>query len=183
MRTNQANKRTAPWLIVLGLTAILLGSSPAFAADLQPQTITDEMRCGACGMYPHRFPKWHSQVIFTDGTMTAFDGCKCMFRFLLDMKQFAPERSGDQIAAVWVKDFKTGAWIDGKAAHYVTGSKEMGPMGKELIPFAARDAAEEFQKTNGGTIETYANIDMAAINSLMGGMHHMKREMPHSPMH
>ena len=36
------------------------------------------------------------------------------------------------------------------------GYWEMGPMGKELIPFATRAAAEEFQKANGGTIEIYS---------------------------
>jgi nitrous oxide reductase accessory protein NosL len=80
-----------------------------------------------------------------------------------------------------VKDFKTTAWLDGRAAHYVIDSKELGPMGKELIPFTTRAAAEEFQKANGGTIETYANINMDTIKPLMGGMQ-MKKNMPHSPM-
>ncbi len=181
MRTKQAGSRTINRLIILGLTAMLLGCPPAFAAGQEPQTITEGMSCAACGMYPHRYPQWQTQVIFTDGTMAAFDGNKCMFRFLLNMQKFAPERQPDQIAAIWVKDFKTGKWLDGKAAHYVIDSREMGPMGKELIPFASRNAAEEFQKANGGTIETYANISMATIKPLMGGMH-MQMNMPHPPM-
>lgn len=158
-------------LLALLCAAMLLTTGLATAADQQPQPITEKMTCAACGMYPHRYPQWQTQVIFTDRTAAAFDGGKCMFRFLLNMQKFAPERKPEQVAAVWVKDFKTGKWLDGKAAHYVIDSKEMGPMGKELIPFATRAAAEEFQKANGGTIETYANITMATIKPLMGGMH------------
>lgn len=188
MHTRQTNKPAKHWLIILGITAILLGSPLAFAANTQtpaaalaPQVISETMQCAACGMFPQRYPQWQSQVIFTDGSMAAFDGCKCMFRFLLNMQKFAPERKAEQVAAVWVKDFKSGTWIDGKAAYYVIGSKEMGPMGKELIPFTAKKSAEEFQKTNGGSIEPYANIGMDTIKPLMGGMH-MQMNMPHAPM-
>ncbi len=182
MRTTQPGDTCTKRIILAFLSvAMLLTCVPAFAAGPKPQPITETMSCAACGMYPHRYPQWQTQVIFQDGTMSAFDGSKCMFRFLLNMQKFAPERTPEQVAAVWVKDFKTGAWLDGKAAHYVIDSKEMGPMGKELIPFATRATAEEFQKANGGAIETYANISMATIKPLMGGMH-MQKKMPHSPM-
>ena len=172
MRTRQTGNTSGKRLILVVLSvAMLLTSGLALAAGPAPQTITEGTNCAACGMYPQRYPQWQTQVIFTDGSMVAFDGGKCMFRFLLNMQNFAPERQPEQIAAIWVKDFKTGKWLDGKAAHYVIDSKEMGPMGKELIPFASRTVAEDFQKENGGTIEPYANISMATIKPLMGGMH------------
>ena len=182
MRTKQTGNAPGKRLILAVLSAaILLTSGLSIAADPEPQTISEKIRCAACGMYPHRYPQWQTQVIFTDGTMAAFDGNKCMFRFLLNMQKFAPERKAEQVAAIWVKDFKTGKWLDGKAGHYVIDSKVMGPMGKELIPFATRAAAEEFQKANGGTIEPFANISMDTIRPLMGGMH-MQMNMPRSPM-
>lgn len=179
MNTNATGKLPLGWLVTLSLTAMLLGTLPAFAAETntaatavpQPRAITDTMSCAACGMYPHRYPKWQAQVIFTDGTMAPFDGGKCLFRFLFNIPKFAPGHTPEQVAAVWVRDFNSGKWIDGKAAHYVVGSKEMGPMGKELIPFASRASAEEFRKANGGTIDTFANISMATIKPLMGKMH------------
>lgn len=179
MRIRHTGKPTiGQGLLFLTLTAILLTSALAFAAGSAPapQTIPEGMGCATCGMYPHRYPEWQTQVIFRDGAMAAFDGNKCMFRFLLNLQKFAPQRTTEQVAAVWVKDFQTGAWLDGKTAHYVIDSKEMGPMGKELIPFASRAAAEEFQKANGGTIETYANINMATLKPLLGGM---QMRMPH----
>lgn len=189
MHSKKEIKPTLHLLMILGLTAILFGGSLALAAGdnagrpaaLEPRAITEGMTCAACGMYPYRYPQWQSQVIFADGTVAAFDGCKCMFRFLLNMQKFAPERKPDQVAAVWVKDFKTGKWLDGKTAHYVIDSKEMGPMGKELIPFTTRASAEEFKKANGGIIESYTNISMETIKPLMGGMH-MQMNMQHPPM-
>ena len=135
-----------------------------------PQQITDTHSCMTCGMFPAHFPEWQSQVIFTDGFMASFDGCKCMFRYLLNMQKFDAHHTPDQVAAVWVKDFGTQEWIDGKAATYVIASSVMGPMGKELIPFAARENAEAFQKENGGTIAHYDSIDISTIKPMMGGM-------------
>jgi len=181
MHTKQNYTPGKRFILALFTTTMLLATPLAFAAPPEPQAITEKMSCATCGMYPQRYPQWQTQVIFTDGTMAAFDGGKCMFRFLLNMQQFAPERKAEQVTAVWVKDFRTGVWLDGKTAHYVIGSKKMGPMGKELIPFASRTAAEEFQKEHGGVIETYANISMTTIKSLMGGMH-MHMNMTHPPM-
>ncbi|MGV1098901.1 nitrous oxide reductase accessory protein NosL [Thiovibrio sp. JS02] len=146
-------------------------SVPIQAAEPAVPEITAEATCAACGMYPHRYPQWQSQVVFSDGDSVAFDGCKCMFRFLLNMRKFTAAHTPEQVRAVWVKDFRTGKWIDGKSAFYVIASSEMGPMGKELIPFAEKAAAEEFQKQKGGSIDTYANIGMETIKPLMGGMH------------
>ena len=171
-------------LAVLAAILLIIGMSlPARAGQHDPQTITETTPCAVCAMYPYRYPAWQSQVIFTDNSMAAFDGCKCMFRFLLNMQAFTQDHKADQVAAVWVKDFAGSTWIDGKTAYYVIGSSEMGPMGKELIPFASREAAEAFQKTKGGTVAPYASITMDTVKPLMGGMHHMQMQhgdKPHS---
>lgn len=159
----------AAFLLVLALAAAIQ------AGQEEPREISAEKACPVCGMYPHRYPDWHAQVIFTDGSMEAFDGGKCMFRFLLNMEKFAPGRTAGQIAAIKVRDFAGAAWIDGTTAHYVVGSREMGPMGRELIPFATRAAAEEFRKTKGGSVKVYGEIDMETVAPLMGhggGGHH-----------
>ncbi|MFZ5774344.1 MAG: nitrous oxide reductase accessory protein NosL [Thermodesulfobacteriota bacterium] len=171
------NRKADSWFSRLAITALLLLTVQgyAMAAEQQAQPITPQAACAACGMYPHQYPQWQTQVIFNDGTMAAFDGGKCMFRYLLNMKKFAPDRDPAQVAAVWVKDFGTGAWIDGKTAWYVVDSKVMGPMGRELIPFATEAAANDFQKANGGTVAAFQAISMDTIKPLMGGMHHMKQ--------
>jgi len=123
-------------------------------------------------MYPARYPEWQQQIVFKDQSMAAFDGGKCLFRYLLNMAMSDATRTPADVAMVWVKDFRTGTWTDGTKATYVVGSRVMGPMGKEIIPFADQAAAEEFLQQNGGTIEPYAGITLNTVESLMGGMMH-----------
>ena len=184
MKNGKSSTGMKAQLTLAVLAAILVAISmslPARAEQPAPQAITETTPCAVCAMYPFRYPAWQSQVIFTDNSMAAFDGCKCMFRFLLNMPAFTQDHKADQVAAVWVKDFAAGDWIDGKTAYYVIGSTELGPMGKELIPFATQAAAEAFQKTKGGTVAPYANITMDTVKPLMGGMHHMQMQHGDKP--
>jgi nitrous oxide reductase accessory protein NosL len=164
------------------LSALLLIMSLALvpaanAADQPaPQVITEAMSCGVCGMFPARFGKWQTQIIFTDGVMVPFDGCKDMFKYILDMAKYDPKHTSDDIAAIWTRDFKSGAWLDGRKAVYVIGSRVMGPMGEELVPFRTDDDAGNFKTVNGGMIKHYTDISMGEIEKLgMGGM--MKKGM------
>ena len=145
----------------------------------QPMEIADDVSCGKCGMYPAKYPRWHSQIIFKDDSMTPFDGCKCMFNFLFGMEKFDNTHSIDDVAVIWVKDFDTGKWINAADAQYVVGSNMMGPMGKELIPFADQAAAMKFHQEQGGTLMKYAEITPDVLKTLgMGGM-----KMEHGSQH
>ena len=138
------------------------------------QTIPADRGCATCGMYPAHYPQWQQQLIFKDKSMAAFDGGKCLFRFLLNMATYDARHTLADVAMIWVKDFNTGAWTDGTKAFYVVGSNVMGPMGKEIIPFTTQEAAQKFQQQNGGAVEPYANITMDTLKPLMGGMMHMQ---------
>ena len=146
------------------------------AGQADPQIIPEELSCGKCAMFPASYPQWQSQVIFKDGTMSAFDGCKCMFGFIHNMSQFDTVHTRDDIAKIWVRDFNSGEWVDATAAKFVIGSSVMGPMGKELIPFKEQDAAAKFQQKNGGQLAGYDAITMETLKPLMGKMH-MKGKM------
>ncbi len=75
----------------------------------------------------------------------------------------------------WVKDFNDSTRVDGAKACYVVGSNVLGPMAKELIPFATEEAARKFQQRNGDALDPYAKIAMESIKPLMGSMmHHMR---------
>jgi nitrous oxide reductase accessory protein NosL len=137
----------------------------------QPMEIPENVSCGKCGMYPAQYPRWQSQIIFKDATMTPFDGCKCMFNFLFAMDKFDKAHTRDDVLIAWVKDFDSGTWINAVDAYYVVGSNKMGPMGKELIPFADNAAAMKFQKVEEGTMMEYAEITPDVLKTLgMGGM-------------
>jgi len=158
------------------LTLTLMYGQTSTATQSEPQIIPDNVRCGKCGMFPARYPKWQSQIIFSDGSMTAFDGCKCMFGFMSDVGKYDAGHSKDDIARIWVRDFNSGDWLDAKSAHFVVGSDVMGPMGKELIPFQDQNAADAFQKEHGGQLAGFDAINMETLKSLMGKMN-MQGEM------
>ena len=152
-------------------------SAADHALKAGPLDIPQNASCGRCGMYPANYPRWQTQVIFTDGSMTPFDGCKCMFNFIFSMELQGQGHKSEDIAAVFVKDFNTGEWLNARDAYFVVGSGVMGPMGKELIPFAGRDAAVEFHRGQGGDLKTYAEITPEVMKNLMGGMKHGRMKM------
>jgi copper chaperone NosL len=127
--------KTVLLLAFLLFTATFTSQSIA-AEKPAPQVIPADMSCGVCGMYPAKFVKWQSQVIFTDNKMVPFDGCKDMFKYILNMAKFDQTHTSKDITAIWVKDYNSGKWLDGKAVTYLVGFSELGPLGKELIPFA-----------------------------------------------
>ena len=161
-------------LLVLFIFAITIAPLAIAGEKPDPQTIPDGMSCGVCGMHPAKFVKWQTQVIFTDGAMVPFDGAKDMFKYILNMKKYDKKHTSKDITAIWVKDFNNGEWLDGKAVSYVVGSSEMGPMGKELIPFGNAPEALAFKKEKSGMIMNYDDVNMDDVKKLgMGGMKKM----------
>jgi len=181
-RTHRINTTRFFALILVFFLAVTLGcaasggknSGSPQAGIMQPMEIPENVSCGKCGMYPAQYPRWQSQIIFKDGSMTPFDGCKCMFNFLFAMAEYDKAHSRDDVSVSWVKDFNSGTWINAEEAFYVVGSKMMGPMGKELIPFSDQAAAMKFHQEQGGTMMNYAEITPGVLKSL--GMEGMKME-------
>lgn len=133
------------------LTAILVSSqaySPAYADPAHP-VHTDE-KCPVCGMFVAKFDQWLAQIVVAGSEPLVFDGVKDMMAYY-----FNPARYGGDIdaskAEIWVRNYYTLEYIDGRKAFYVLGSDVLGPMGDELIPFSARDEAENFKKDHHGT--------------------------------
>jgi len=106
--------------------------------------------CAVCGMYVANFPEWAAVISFKDGAQAWFDGPKDLFTYLLDLKRYAAKRSVGDITLIQVKDYYGLKHIDGRQAFFVIGSDVMGPMGKELVPFAIESAARDFLKDHHG---------------------------------
>jgi copper chaperone NosL len=157
-------------ILVMAVGCAKSGKKTSQVTVPQPMVIAQDVSCGKCGMYPAKYPQWQSQIIFKDGAMTPFDGCKCMFNFMSSMDKYDKTHSKDDVAVVWVKDYSNSKWIDGTKAHFVVGSKVMGPMGKELIPFADQAAAMKFHQEQGGNMMMYGEITPEVLKSLMGDM-------------
>ena len=119
-------------------------------ADGRPVTPKATDKCPVCGMFVTKYPDWVAQAIYRDGSYAVFDGAKDLFKYLFNLRTYAPGRTAADIVRLYVTDYYALTPIDGKQAHYVIGSDVLGPMGRELIPFAKDAEAREFLKDHKG---------------------------------
>ena len=148
--------------------AILLLTSflPAFAADKLPaQTVAQEVRCPVCGMYPARYPKWMTQVVFKDRSMQAFDSPVDMFRFLENVSKYDGKHVAADVGAIYLTDYAKGGWVESRRAFLVTGSSAKGPMDNADLPaFGSKEAADQFATSNGGKVLTFDKVKAETLN-------------------
>ena len=160
-------------MILLGLTLVVVWNGPA--SGTLPAPVEADQRCPVCGMMVAKYPEWIAQIELADGTVLMFDGPKDMFAYY-----FAPEDYGGgeaTVTAVAVRDYYKQQWLDGMAALYVVGSDVLGPMGHEFVPFASREAAENFLKDHHGKrILSFEQVDLNLVQSMRKG-HKMKGHM------
>jgi len=117
------------------------------AAPVDP--VSPDERCAVCGMMVAKYNPWIAQIHAAGEKPAFFDGVKDMMAYFF--KPAAYGGNGDMsIAEIWVKDYYSLDYIDGRNAFYVVGSDVMGPMGEELVPFSSRTAAENFSKDHKG---------------------------------
>ena len=160
-------------MFILGMLMIWLAlCDTGVQAAPMPQPILAEQTCPVCGMSPARYPQWQTQIVFKDGQNVAFDGGKDMFRFLLAPTDYPQHQGQANILAVWVHDFNSNEWIDGQTAYFVVGSDELGPMGKEIVPFADLPAAEAFIAAKGGKLAQFNEIDEQMLVGVGTTGHH-----------
>ena len=139
----------------------------ATAARKGPISSTTAAKCPVCGMFVAKYKDWAGEIIFNNSEIIYFDGPKDLFRFYLDPGKYGSSKKRGEIAAVYVKDYYSLAFIDGRRAFYVIGSDVLGPMGKELVPFAKREDAEGFLKDHGGKrVLGFGEITSATLKSL-----------------
>jgi nitrous oxide reductase accessory protein NosL len=100
-------------------------------------------------MFVAKYPVWVTQLHLRDGKVLFFDGVKDLMVFYRSPEKYSAQ--GKDITEVWVKDYYTLEWLDGRKAFYVIGSDVYGPMGHEFIPFAGAEEAENFKKDHKGT--------------------------------
>jgi len=132
---------------ILTAVAVFLPASFGIAGkEFAPEA---KDKCAVCGMFVAKFPDWAAALEYQNGRRIWFDGVKDL------MKGYGePGRHGlpanTTVKTIWVKDYYSLRLIDGRSAYFVTGSNILGPMGKELIPFAKESDARGFLKDHAG---------------------------------
>ncbi|MBE0576922.1 MAG: nitrous oxide reductase accessory protein NosL [Desulfuromonadales bacterium] len=135
-------------LSILCLLFILI-CSPLFAAT--PAGPDDKTRCGVCGMFVAPYPHWVAALEMTDGQYFYFDGPKDLFIFYENLATYQPGATRDQVANLYVTEYYTARLIPATEVFFVVGSDVLGPMGRELVPVAGREAAATFMRDHSGT--------------------------------
>jgi copper chaperone NosL len=131
------------------VAAVLLALAvPAWAGEFPDPKPRD--LCPVCGMVVSKYPAWIGSVVYQDGHAHHFDGAKDMFKYLFDLKRYAPRHRAENIARIGVTEYYEVKRIDARKAWFVIGSDVLGPMGHELIPLASRADAEEFLRDHQG---------------------------------
>jgi nitrous oxide reductase accessory protein NosL len=154
-------------IAVIAAVVWVLSFSHAAADEKRFTKPADRDKCPVCGMFVIKYPDWVAEVAFKDGSYAVFDGPKDLFKFLLDLKQYAPGKRQSDIDRIFVTDYYAVSHFDGRSAFYVLGSDVYGPMGKELIPFAREAEAREFLKGHGATrILRFNDITPAVVKEL-----------------
>jgi len=153
-------------LILAAALLALLGDG-AHGAERTPVTPTAKDKCPVCGMFVAKYPDFVAQVIYTDGAYAVFDGAKDLFKYLLNLRAYAPSRQPSDISAIYVTDYYSLTPTDGKRAWYVLGSDVYGPMGRELIPFGSETEAKEFMTDHKGKrLLRFAEVTVDVLKGL-----------------
>jgi nitrous oxide reductase accessory protein NosL len=133
-------------LTTLAMFFLLLTSGFA-GSEISPAA---KDKCAVCGMFVAKYPDWSAMIEYRNGRRVWFDGVKDLLKGYTSPVQYGLPKDRSEIKTIWVKDYYALTLVDGRTAHYVMGSDVLGPMGKELVPFAKEKDAKEFQKDHLG---------------------------------
>lgn len=162
---------------IITLTIILLSLLVILPVATLAKPVTEiaaKERCPVCGMFVAKYRPWLAQIQMVDGSTVMFDGVKDMLAYY-----FEPSKYGGKSAPedVYVTDYYTQKWVDGKKAYYVIGSDTLGPMGHEFIPLSSKNAAETFLKDHKGeSIFTFDDIGLELVNKMRTGKAHAMKK-------
>ena len=143
------------WAVIV-LFMVSAVDALAGAAKLpSPVDIPEGASCGECGMTVHKGGLTGSEVITKAGKVDYFCdlGDMLVYYEVLKKKQ--------DVAAIYVKDYETGAWVEGRAAFYMTGARVATPMKYGILAFKDRAGAEKYRAAKGGE-KVYSFSDIIA---------------------
>ncbi|MBF0290094.1 MAG: nitrous oxide reductase accessory protein NosL [SAR324 cluster bacterium] len=123
-----------------------------------PRTIDTTKECPLCGMIPARYPLFHCQIVFMDGSYEAFDSAIGLLVYLFFPEK--TERSSKTVQSIYFKDYIAETWIEAKETIFVVGSEVLGPMGVEFLPVNSEETAQKLsQLEKGKEIIRFERID------------------------
>ncbi len=143
-------------LIFVIFLAVLFSAAGAWAGDPAGKGVAAPSpgardKCPVCGMFVSKYPDWVASMADQKGKVFFFDGVKDLYKFYFTPEKYGYKENPGAWQNIFVTDYYDIRPIAGRTAFYVIGSDVYGPMGKELIPFAKKEDAQEFLQDHGGT--------------------------------
>ena len=117
--------------------------------------------CTVCGMPPANYPKHRSQVTTADGDHLHFCSTQCMVNFLADPDQDLKDKQ--KANAAWVTVYQEGDYEYANGLYYLVGSKIMGPMGLEALPYRSKKEAMAAAAASGGKVVLWQELTPALV--------------------
>ena len=125
--------------------ALLAACAPRNAEPQPPEIAYGFDACESCGMLISE-PRFACALLLEDGRYYKFDD-------LGDMVMYQLDRPNLKIAAWFVHDYYSEAWMRAETAFYVASDTIASPMGHGLAAFSAWEAADLFAKSECGDTE------------------------------
>lgn len=135
-------------------------------ADLRLEPVKyPDQRCEVDARNVREYPGWNAQVLHEDGERAFLCTSGCMGAYYTAPSAFGVSEA--DIAGLWVTDHVTGETVDGTDAYYIfvgeRGLIDM-PAGRNPLPFAERERAEEFTKgfeeLSTGDVERFSRVNL-----------------------
>lgn len=121
--------------------------------------VTKKQKCPVCGMFLYKYPNWITMIEYSNGKKVYFDGMKDLFKYYFAHKENVKE--------VLTQEYYTQKTISAKDAYFVLGSDIYGPMGRELIGFKDKKAADKFLLDHRGKkVLKFDNITKSLIQNI-----------------
>lgn len=138
-------------VLIAGL--LLTACAPASSEPTPPEIAYGQDVCDACGMIIGD-ARYAAATLLEDGQTHKFDD-------IGDMVVYHMDRPDQQVAAWFVHDYESEAWIRGEAAFYVMSSEVDTPMGHGVAAFEAEADAAEMAQRLGVEALTFEELRLA----------------------
>jgi len=132
--TSAWTDRVIRFLIIL-FFLILAFVFPGFLYS-QSHSVPKGARCAECGMIIDQNSRFASEVVTKDAKDLLFCDIGDM---LVHIKSYAEKTKN-----IYVRDYSTGVWIDGRKALYVLNKEIVTPMSWGIAAFQEEKAARQF---------------------------------------
>ncbi len=129
--------------------------------------------CPVCNMKVETSSLGPAAIVFNDGKVVGFDTAGDLFRYMLDPGKYGFDAKN--VKNIFVTEFGTKKFIDGKTAFFVIGTDLQGMMGSELAAFSKKEDAEAFKAEHKGkNVVSHSQITLDDLKSTkkMMKMHH-----------